>query len=131
VTTGLEWLIDADQCDPDRLRDESVLRAVAEAVVTALGLQVLGEPRWHQFPWPGGWTGMYLLGESHLTCHTFPETGRASWNLYCCRPRPAWGWEPELTRRLGARHVTVRRVPRGVTEAELFPTAVAGEGRQP
>jgi S-adenosylmethionine decarboxylase len=118
MSDGVEWLIDAEGCVPDRLRDESALRAVAASLIETLGLHVLGAPLWHQFPWPGGWTGMYLLGESHLTCHTFPEHGRASWNLYCCRPRPAWNWERELTERLGAGRVSVRCVPRGTAASK-------------
>ena len=34
-----------------------------------------------------------LLSESHLSGHTFPETGFAAINLYCCRPREAWHGE--------------------------------------
>jgi S-adenosylmethionine decarboxylase len=124
--SGVEWLIDAAGCDPDRLRDEGVLRAVAASVIQSLTLHVLGDPLWHQFPAPGGWTGIYLLGESHLTCHTFPESGWATWNLYCCRPRVDFDWERELVRRLGARRVEVRRVPRGAAA-----TSVAAEDGEP
>lgn len=124
--SGVEWLIDAAGCDPDRLRDESALRAVAASVIKSLALHVLGDPLWHQFPAPGGWTGIYLLGESHLTCHTFPESGWANWNLYCCRPRADFDWERELVRRLGARRVAVCRVPRGAAEG-----SVSAEGGEP
>lgn len=117
---GEEWLIDAFGCAADRLRDGPLLRSLADEIVSALRLTLVGAPVWHQFPAPGGWTGMYLLSESHLTCHTFPETGVATWNLYCCRARPRWEWEAAFERRLGARHVRVHRFPRGA------PTAAAG-----
>jgi S-adenosylmethionine decarboxylase len=127
---GTEWLIDAEGCDPELLRDGGVLRAVAETIVEQLGLRCLSEPLWHQFPGPGGWTGVYMLRESHLTCHTFPEMGLAAWNLYCCRSRPEWSWERELKERLGATRVVVRRAVRGVLEAALVTALPAEEGRQ-
>lgn len=110
---GEEWLIDAYGCDEARLRNGEVLRAIAAEIVDTLGLTLVGRPMWHQFPGPGGWTGLYLLSESHLTCHTFPETGVATWNLYCCRPRSRWDWETRLARELGASEVRVRRLSRG------------------
>jgi len=78
---------------------------VCDEIVTDLGLAAIGEPQWHQFPPPGGVTGMYLLTESHLTCHTFPELGVATFNLYCCRPRAPWPWESQLSNRLAAARV--------------------------
>ncbi|GAC1569224.1 MAG: hypothetical protein NVS3B20_22580 [Polyangiales bacterium] len=45
--------------------------------------------------------------------HTFPELGLATFNLYCCRPRPPWPWSPRLRERLAAREVTVRAFARG------------------
>lgn len=115
--TGLEWLIDAHGCDPERLRDGAVLRRLCERLVVERELEVVGVPQWHQFPGPGGWTGLYLLSESHLSCHTFPESGWASFNLYCCRPRVDWPWEVRLADALGADRVVVRRLERGDSAA--------------
>ena len=50
--------------------------------------------------------------ESHLACHTYPEHRLATFNLYCCRPRPRWTWE-DGSAALGAADVIVREVPRG------------------
>jgi S-adenosylmethionine decarboxylase len=113
MKTGTEWLIDAAGCDPALLADLGAMRALCESIVADLGLCSIGEPRWHQFPFPGGVTGMYLLTESHLACHTFPESGAATFNLYCCRPRALWPWEAQLSERLGAARVSVRCLPRG------------------
>lgn len=113
MTTGSEWMIDAWQCSAEALRDGERLARLAAAIIDELELNVVGTPQWHQFPAPGGWTGMYLLSESHLTCHTFPELGLATLNLYCCRPRPRWPWEARLQAWLGAGHVDVREVARG------------------
>lgn len=108
MTVGTEWLIDAGGCDAAVLRDLPAMRALLDRVVRELDLRVVGDAAWHQFPAPGGVTGLYLLTESHLACHTYPERGVATFNLYCCRARPEWTWAPELRRALGARRVTVR-----------------------
>ena len=113
MTVGIEWLVDARGCTAERLRDVRLVRAVLERVIAALDLRVVGEAAVHQFPEPGGVTALYLLTESHLACHTYPEHGMATFNLYCCQARAAFAWDDELRARLGARHVTVRSLPRG------------------
>ncbi|MFN0051283.1 MAG: S-adenosylmethionine decarboxylase family protein [Planctomycetales bacterium] len=117
MSMGAEWLIDAMDCDGTRLGDLPGMRAVCDQVVAELRLRVVAAPLWHQFPEPGGVTGLYLLSESHLACHTFPELGLATFNLYCCRPREAWPWERKLRELLGAKRVVVRCVERGVGAA--------------
>lgn len=110
---GTEWLVDAAGCRPERLRDLDALRAVCARLIARLDLRVVDAPLWHQFAGEAGVTGLYLLTESHLACHTYPESGTATFNLYCCRSRPRWPWEDELRDQLGATRVTVRAVARG------------------
>jgi S-adenosylmethionine decarboxylase len=112
LTVGTEWLIEAAGCDARRLRDVEALRAVFARAVAELGLCVVGEQLWHKFPGEGGVTGLAMLTESHLACHTYPEFATATFNLYCCRERPAWAWAERLGEMLGAREVRVRRVRR-------------------
>ncbi len=112
IQVGTEWLIDAAGCRADALRDPAALRRLCEQVLAGLDLHVVGEGTWHRFPPPGGLTGLYLLTESHLACHTYPEFGIATFNLYCCRERPPWPWEARLREALGAARVTVRALAR-------------------
>lgn len=112
VQTGTEWLVDASGCRPEALRDLEGLRALLDAVVRELDLRPCAEPQWKAFPGHGGVTGMYLLAESHLTLHTFPEHGYAAFNLYCCTPRRVWRWQQALVEALGARDVRVRAFAR-------------------
>src|SRR3954447_11506415 len=112
MQVGTEWLIDAAGCYPDALRDPASLRGLCEGVLRELDLRVIGAGTWHQFPPPGGLTGLYLLTESHLACHTYPEHGLATFNLHCCRARPRWRWDTALRDVLGATEVFVREVPR-------------------
>jgi S-adenosylmethionine decarboxylase len=111
---GVEWVVEAFDCEPDRLRAADRLRQLCDGLLTELELTRVGDALWHRFPGPGGVTGLYLLAESHLACHTYPEHGLATFNLYCCRPRPRWPWEARLADALGAGRVVVREVPRGV-----------------
>jgi len=108
MTLGTEWLIDASGCDTAALADLDRLRAVFDRVIRDLDLNVLGEIAWHQFDHPGGVSGLALLSESHLSCHTYPEFGAATFNLYCCRERTSWSWETTLKEMLGATEVKVR-----------------------
>lgn len=113
VPLGREWVVDAYGCDPSRLRSWRTLSVLFSRLVREVGLRTLGRPRWRIFPGEGGVTGILLLTESHLACHTFPEEGFAAFNLYCCRPRAAWPWAERLGEALGARRVRVRVVDRG------------------
>ncbi len=114
VQTGTEWLVDAFDCRTDALRSVPVFEALFAQLVGDLRLHPVSPAVWHCFPGSGGLTGLLLLSESHLACHTFPERGFAAVNLYCCRPRDDWPWEERLRAMLGARHVAVRRLARGV-----------------
>lgn len=113
ANVGTEWVVDAFGCEADRLKSRADLEAVLLRAVAELGLTVVGEGAWHEFPEPGGVTGLLLLTESHLACHTYPEHRIATINLYCCRERPEWPWRERLGEMLGAADVTVRRLARG------------------
>jgi S-adenosylmethionine decarboxylase len=109
---GAEWLIDAAGCDPDSLSSLGTMERLFVSVIRELDLHPLHEPKFHLFPPPGGITGFVVLTESHLACHTYPEHGVITLNLYCCRPRPEWAWREALAELLGATSVEVRSVTR-------------------
>jgi S-adenosylmethionine decarboxylase len=125
---GAEWLIDATGCSTEALQDSPLLLGLCRQIISELDLHAIGEPFQHEFPPPGGITALFLLSESHLTCHTYPEFGAAAFNLYCCRPRPEWPWQARLEQALGAAQVTVRRVIRGIGSPADAESAQAGEG---
>jgi S-adenosylmethionine decarboxylase len=110
--TGIEWMVEAAGCDPDRLRDRDTLVALFDEIVRDLALHPVAPAAWHQFPGPGGITGIVMLAESHLTVHTFPEYGSLCLNLFCCRPRAEWPFDRMLRLRLGARECRVRHAER-------------------
>lgn len=126
---GTEWLIEADGCDPEKLRDETGIRSLFERIISDLGLQPIGSV-WHKFPGEAGVTGLVALTESHLACHTYPEHQIATFNLYCCRTRPEWDWKQNLTEHLSAQTVTVLRIERGEHSSkysEPMSNAAGGE----
>jgi S-adenosylmethionine decarboxylase len=116
---GTEWLIDAENCDAESLRNEDILRGVFERIIEDLGLKTIGVANWHKFDGEGGVTGLVMLTESHLACHTYPEHSVATFNLYCCRTRPEWDWEKNLKESLGAQNVNVQKIVRGNSKLNI------------
>jgi S-adenosylmethionine decarboxylase len=114
MTGGSEWLVDAFGCDAARLRDAGVLLELGRTLIGALELTVIGQPLWHHFGGLGGVTGLYLLSESHLAWHTYPESELCTLNVYCCRERRMLDWRALLGAALGASRVDVRVVERGL-----------------
>ncbi|MES0036069.1 adenosylmethionine decarboxylase [Mesorhizobium sp. M0046] len=78
---GLHLLVDFWECCG--LRDaEGIERALRDAAA-ACGATVLGVML-HNFGEGGGITGVALLAESHISIHTWPETGYAALDLFMC-----------------------------------------------
>ena len=123
MIVGTEWLIEGEGCDQEKLRDESVLRDVFARIIDELGLKAI-DSVWHKFEGEGGVTGIVTLTESHLTCHTYPEYKIATFNLYCCRTRPEWGWEANLKVALGAHSVSVLKIERGKADISNLTSAI-------
>jgi S-adenosylmethionine decarboxylase len=71
--------------DLSMLETVEALEALVEALVYRFPLTVVGRAA-HQFQ-PIGATVVYLLAESHLSIHTWPEEGRLCFDLFCCAPR--------------------------------------------
>ena len=123
---GIEWIVEAYGCSPDSLRDPARLRELFESVIGALRLRTVGATQWHQFPNTGGITGLCLLAESHLACHTFPEFGSLCLNLFCCVPREPWDFEQALAAAFGATSVSVRTITRPYSSTEELSLASTG-----
>ena len=110
--SGCEWLIEAHGCDAAGLADLNSLRGLFAGLVAGLDLHPVSDATWHQFPGTGGITGLCLLAESHLACHTFPEYQSLCLNVFCCRERPDWAFAEQLHLLFGAQRVDVRKLER-------------------
>jgi len=119
MIVGTEWLIEAFDCEAQLLRELPVLESVFARVIDDLGLKTVGEPQWHKFGGEGGVTGLVMLTESHLACHTYPEYRTATFNLYCCRTRPEWDWEENLKKMLNASEIKITKIERGNQKSKI------------
>jgi S-adenosylmethionine decarboxylase len=110
--SGIEWVIDAQGCSAESLSSSALLDELFQRIISAMHLRPVGPTRWHQFPNTGGITGLCLLAESHVACHTFPEFGSLCLNVFCCVPREPWEFAPALKTMFGATSVSVRSITR-------------------
>ena len=78
---GLHLLVDFWECR-GLLDAEGIERTLREAA-SACGATVLNVML-HNFGDGGGITGVALLAESHISIHTWPETGYAALDLFMC-----------------------------------------------
>ncbi len=66
-----------------QLRDAVALEALLRAAARQAGAQVLGN-HFHAFGEEDGVTGVVLLSESHVSVHTWPESGFAAIDIFMC-----------------------------------------------
>jgi len=125
---GIEWIVEAHGCSPERLRDLTSLQSLFARIIADLRLHPVGDTQWHQFPVSGGITGLCLLSESHVACHTFPEYGSLCLNVFCCRPRTEWDFRENLRRLLDADSVTVQSIARQYVRTPVTNAGASGPG---
>jgi S-adenosylmethionine decarboxylase len=113
---GVLHVVEVRGARAEVLANGELLRRAGDAIVERLGLTSLGEPKWHAFPARegdlGGHTGLWLLAESHLALHSFPESGALTLDLHSCRGIARFPWEEFLVAALGPVRVRVRVVDR-------------------
>ena len=107
---GLHLLIDFWDCRS--LTDAAGIEHTLREAAAACGATVLGV-KLHGFGDTGGLTGVALLAESHISIHTWPETGYAALDIFMCGrcdPRRAL---PVLEAHFAPRRVKVSEHNRG------------------
>lgn len=81
---GTHHLADFYGVEASALRDDSRLMALLRSALDEAGFHVL-QSFCYRFPGGGqGVTGMFLLSESHLAFHTYPEFGYLALDLFSC-----------------------------------------------
>lgn len=75
-------IADLNECDAKILDDADLIEVIMDAAVEEGGFHLL-KGSVHKFE-PQGVTALYMLTESHLSIHTWPETGYAAVDLFTC-----------------------------------------------
>lgn len=81
-TYGKHILIELNGCDFELLDDENLIVSVLTELAQRIGA-IIVEHASHRFS-PYGVTAMFLIQESHLSIHTWPEAGYAALDFYTC-----------------------------------------------
>jgi S-adenosylmethionine decarboxylase len=109
---GTHLLADLYGIDAAALANAMLLEQVMRLAVAAAGATVLNS-HFHHFGQAQGVTGVMLLAESHLSVHTWPETGYAAFDVFMCgNARPQLALEV-LIERLAPKHRELREILRG------------------
>lgn len=90
ITFGEHITIDGYGGNPDYLNDKDRVLKVIDELPDLLGMNKLSKPEVFHAEGnddkdPGGWTGMVVINESHISVHTFPRRGFVSADVYTCR----------------------------------------------
>lgn len=80
---GRHLLIDLHGVAADLLGDIDHIRTACEDAARATGATILGS-NFHHFGEGCGVSGVVLLAESHLSVHSWPERGFASFDVFVC-----------------------------------------------
>ncbi|MBM5799403.1 MAG: adenosylmethionine decarboxylase [Cyanobacteria bacterium K_DeepCast_35m_m2_023] len=81
-TVGKHCILELYACNQDRLNDEAFLRDAITDAAKRAGATLLHLVT-HHFE-PQGVTGLALLAESHISIHTWPESGYAAVDVFTC-----------------------------------------------
>ena len=81
-TVGKHCILELYNCDSAKLDDEAFLRDTITSAAKRAGATLLNLIT-HRFQ-PQGVTGLALLAESHISIHTWPESGYAAVDVFTC-----------------------------------------------
>jgi S-adenosylmethionine decarboxylase proenzyme len=85
--SGKHLIIDIKNIkNQDIINDIDKLKKIMDSICEKYNFNVLQKIE-HQFH-PEGMSIIYLLSESHITIHTFPEKKYIAFDLYTCREYP-------------------------------------------
>ena len=77
---GLHIIAEFTTLESAGLSDFTAFKALVENAISRYGLTKVGEV-YHNFP-GGGFTAVVCLTESHLSIHTWPESGMATFDVF-------------------------------------------------
>lgn len=110
-TVGRHVLAEYHGCSTALLDDEPAIRAALHTAAQAAGATVI-QAVFHRFA-PQGVTGVLVLAESHISVHTWPESGYAAVDFFTCGTCDPEAAHAVLADAFGARRAEILVVERG------------------
>lgn len=116
-TIGCHIIAELAGCNVQLLESTDAIRDIITRAAVEANAEVR-EVAVHKFS-PQGVSGVVVIAESHLSIHTWPETGYAAVDIYTCGdktvPRAACRY---IAQKLEAEHVYQSEIKRGVPDGE-------------
>ena len=113
-TLGRHLIAEFYDCDPACLDDVGVIRTAMLEGAQAVGATVVGE-LFHKYA-PQGVTGTLLIAESHLSVHTWPESGYAAVDVFTCGGLDPRGAVTVIGHQLDADRYRIQELLRGLDD---------------
>ncbi|MDI6798930.1 MAG: adenosylmethionine decarboxylase [Candidatus Aenigmarchaeota archaeon] len=111
---GPHLTLDLYECNKEKLADAELIFELLDKLPTALNLTKLTQPFVDRYSSPTpGISGFILIGESHISIHTFVEERFASVDIFSCKNFDAKKAIDYVTRALEPRKVEKRLFMRG------------------
>lgn len=90
ITFGLHFMLDAYNCDPHVLNDQTTVYHILDDLPAHIGMRQLSKPyvifaEGNNKKDPGGWSGFVIIEESHISIHTFIRRRFITVDVYSCR----------------------------------------------
>ena len=110
---GTHIVCELSGCDAAKLTDVDAVREMMQNAARAANATVI-ETAFHRFQ-PQGVSGVVVIQESHLSIHTWPETGYAAMDFYTCGDHTdPWAACQFAAEALDAQSMLTTEVRRGV-----------------
>ncbi len=123
---GTHIICELSGCDARVLTDLGRVRSIMVAAAKAANAEIL-KVAFHRFH-PQGVSGVIVIAESHLSIHTWPESGYAALDFYTCGDHTdPWRACEYAAERLGARTMLTTAIKRGIVSANDRYTHVVHE----
>ena len=124
-TVGKHCILELYNCDSAKLDDEAFLRTAITSAAKRAGATLLNLIT-HRFE-PQGVTGLALLAESHISIHTWPESGYAAVDVFTCGDHTM----PEMACQVLAEELSAgnhkltsfrRETPSAIADVQRYPS---------
>ncbi|MDQ6826360.1 MAG: adenosylmethionine decarboxylase [Candidatus Eremiobacteraeota bacterium] len=128
---GTHIVCELSGCSSQALSDVEGVRSMMVTAAKEAKAEIM-EVAFHRFH-PQGVSGVVVIAESHLSIHTWPETGYAAMDFYTCGDRTnPWAACEYAAKMLGATSMLTTEVKRGIESSKgqfTHLVTVENEGR--